>query len=372
MILHFLSDDKFSDYVISQFSGPEMDSEFVLMSELGTTRFFQNTDKVVHVNPCDKDEMRQLLASLVNYSAVVLHGLFYPWCETVIQNIPNNVKIAWAFWGGDLFGRIDICNDYLAPRTKFVSKFHGHIDDLRGKKNSIRYELPKDLFRRIDFFITDMQKEWEFAKLYCNNPSMKYHWYNYYSIEDTLRDLKDCEICGENIIIGNSATIECNYFDVIERVVKLSKKENDVIIPLSYGTPWVKNLVLKYGKFRFGKRFKPLVSFVPLADYNKVLLSCSTMIQPHYRSQAQGNIITGLWLGMRVYLSERSCAYSYFKEIGAVIFSIEKDLRRGNQEAFSKLPQIDVERNRQVLQQWYGKDAMYQKNLDLVELIDHY
>ena len=369
MILHFLSDDKFSDYVVGQFSEPEMHSEFVLMSDSETTKYFRNVDIVARVNPYKKGEMGQLLDSLKDYSAIILHGLFYPWCETVLRNVPDNVKVVWSFWGGDLFGRKDLFKEYLAPRTKFVFNLHETLNKLKGKKNSVDYELPMDLFRRIDFFNTDMQKEWEFAKQYCHNPLMQYHWYNYYSIEETLGELRGRQLCGDNIIIGNSATIECNYFDIVGRVEKSSIKGRNVIAPLSYGSPWVKNLVLKYGMFRFGKSFKPLVRLIPLDEYNEMLLSCSIMIQPHYRSQAQGNIITGLWLGMRVYLSERSCAYSYFKGLGAAVFSIEKDLKRGNHEAFSKLPQTDVEKNRKVLLHWYGKDAMYRKNLDLVKLI---
>ena len=51
MILHFLSDDKFSDYVIEQFSSHEMQSEFVLMSTAEKMVLLHHEEIVTLVNP---------------------------------------------------------------------------------------------------------------------------------------------------------------------------------------------------------------------------------------------------------------------------------------------------------------------------------
>ena len=113
----------------------------------------------------------------------------------------------------------------------------------------------------------------------------------------------------------------------------------------------------------------PLVYYMPRSEYNTVLLSCSTMVQPHYRPQAQGNIITGLWLGMCVYLSEKSFAYQYFKRIGIQVYSIERDLRNG----FLYSPERDwktIERNRSVLRYWYGEKEMKSRNMELVSVLE--
>lgn len=369
MILHFLSDDKFSDYVIGQFSSPEMQSEFVLMYESETTKYFQNVDKIPRVNPYHKEEMDRLLASLENYSAIILHGLFYPWCETVLRSVPKNLKVAWVFWGGEVYGRKDLRYSFLAPLTKAVCLAKDFKDKIAGKRNG-QYELPKELFQRIDYCLTDMQEEFEFAVQYINSSNLKHIWYNYYSIDETVGKLMNSQAFGDGVFVGNSCTIECNYFDVFWKLRRLLKDNKRVVVPLGYGSPWLKKRVMDYGKKSFGSRFTPLIDFLPLEDYNKILLSCSTMIQPQHRNQAQGNVITGLWLGMRVYLSERNFAYPYFKRLGMNVFTVEHDLNDEGQDPFAPLSQQEIDYNRKVLLEWYNWDVMKEKNLKMVELLE--
>lgn len=369
MILHFLSDDKFSDYVINQFSGPEMCSEFVLVSESDTTKHFQNLDKTKRVNPCSDGEMNYLISMLNNYSAIVLHGLFFPWCETILRNVPDNVKVAWVFWGGEIYGRKDLKYSFLLPRTKAVSLAKDFKDWLCGKKNNI-YELPKELFHRVDYCLTDMQEEFEFARQYINSSNLKHIWYNYYSVDETVGELMNRQAFGDGVFVGNSCTVECNYFDVFWKLSRLLKDNKRVVVPLGYGSPWLKKRVMDYGKKSFGSRFTPLIDFLPLEDYNKILLSCSTMIQPQRRNQAQGNVITGLWLGMKVYLSERNFAYPYFKRLGMNVFTVEHDLNDEGQDPFAPLSQQEINYNRKVLLKWYKWEVMKEKNLKMVELLE--
>ena len=366
MILHFLSDDKFSDYVISQFSESEMHSEFVLMSESENIKYFQNVCKSKRVNPYKKSELSSLISSLGKYSAIVLHGLFYPWCETVLRNVPEKVKVAWVFWGGEIYGRKDLRYSFLAPRTKVVCLAKDFKDNLTGKRRN-QFELSKELFQRIDYCLTDMQEEYEFAKKYLETPDMKHSWYNYYSIDETVGKLKDKQSSSKGVFVGNSCTIECNYFDVFHELKRLVRDDRKVIAPLSYGSLWLKKKVYNYGKRCFGSRFSPLMDYLPLKDYNQILLSCSTMVQPQRRNQAQGNVITGLWLGMRVYLSEMNFAFPYFKRLGMNIFSVEHDL---DKDPFAPLTQEEIDHNRKVLLGWYSRDVMRKQNLKLVRLLE--
>ena len=371
MILHFLVYDsqtgnQFSDYVVRQFSNPEMRSDFVAISSLKSLpeREF-NLERVRVVDP-SSEAFESFLSSLGDYSAIVLHGLFYPWCERVLKSVPDNVKVAWMFWGGEIYGRKDLEYRFLAPFTKSVFFLKQIKDRFHGKREA-HYELPLNLYKRIDYCLTDMEEEFAFAKEYIGASRMKFHWYNYYSINETLGKLKDCRCNGSNVFLGNSATIECNYFDVFPRLFRILPDESRAFMPLSYGAAWVRNLVVKFAERLFGKRAVLLTDFLPRNEYNELMLSCSTMIQPHYRAQAQGNIITALWLGMRVYLSEKNFAYRYFKRIGAVVFSLEKELSK---EGFSPLPDETVAHNRAVLLRWYDKAAMFERNLNLVTLLE--
>lgn len=369
MILHFLSDDKFSDYVIGQFSSPEMQSEFVLMSAMEKTIYFKNTKNVRIINPYQKDSMGNLVRSLSNYSAIIMHGLFSSWCEVVLRNVPENVKVGWVFWGGEIYGRKDLKKTFLSKRSKRLLWLH---DIKLGKKDEGKddhYELPKELFQRIDYCLTDIPEEYEFVKRYLQTPRMKHVWYNYYSIEETVGKLIDKQCCGDGVFLGNSCSLECNYFDVIPKLKRIALKDKKVIVPLSYGLPWLRNILLRYGKMCIGKSFCPLTKFMPIDDYNTLMLSCSMMIQPHYRPQAQGNIVTGLWLGMKVFLSEHSMTYQWIKRIGVEVFSIESDLNKNNKSVFDKLSQETIDHNREVLSSMYSKEAYRQKIVQLVELL---
>jgi hypothetical protein len=365
MILHLLTDDKFSDYVISQFSGPEMCSEFVLMSGSEVTCYFQDVDKVMRVNPYEKGEMASLIVSLKNYSAIILHGLFYPWCEMILRSVPDNVKVAWEFWGGEIYGREDLTDVFKAPLTRFVDKIHA----MKNRQSYSSWQLPMYLFQRIDYCLTAQQEEYEFAKAYFGSSKLKHLWYTYYSIEETVGDLIDTRSEGENMWFCHNAFVESNAFDALIKLSLFYKKHlkgRSVIMPLSYGNPWVKKTMNRLGPHLFDD-FAPLTAFLPRPDYNRLMLSCSTMVLPCYRPAGQGNVLTALWLGMRVYLSEHSISFNYFKRIGLIIFSFESDFRvLGCQ----KLSEKEVIHNRNVLSTHFSHDSIKKACITLVGILN--
>jgi hypothetical protein len=88
-----------------------------------------------------------------------------------------------------------------------------------------------------------------------------------------------------------------------------------------------------------------------------MMLNCSTLILPYYSPAGQGNIITALWLGMRVYISNRSIALKYFRRIGIIIYSFEDDF-----EKYGTIPLSDdiVYHNRNILMNVYSKKTVSQ------------
>ena len=373
MILHLLiysegTERQFAAYVLKQFSAPEMCSHFVIMSSIKSIDDYKENHNVKVVNPCNQVEMELFVNTLPDYSAIIFHGLFEPWCETVLLRVPERVKVAWVFWGGEIYGRRDLADSYLGPWTKRVFRVRNLLKGIK-KKSLCSFELPKDLYQRVDYCLTDMEEEFKFAQDYLNAPGMKFLWYNYYSIEETLGELKESCCDGDSVIVGNSATIECNFFDCLSDIRNICRGDAKVVVPLGYGALWVRNLVVKIGKACLGDCFVPLTSFLTRKDYNSILLSCSAMVQPHYRPQAQGNIITGLWLGMRVFLSERNLAYRYFNRIGVRVFSIERDLNNKTIR-HQKLSTDIVDSNRAILSHWYGKGKMRSRLLHLVSVLN--
>ena len=366
MILHFLTDDKFADYAIRQFSAPEMQSEFVCLNTAGRMNLVELRDKIRVMSPYSDEFVSFVEKNLNKYAAIVLHGMHWgSWQKEILKRFPSNGKVAWVFWGGEIYGRSDCYMPRYAPITKFITR----IRQLKSRKEKINtsWELPMEFYQRIDYCLTSEQEEYEYAKAFIGNDHMKHIWYTYYDIDATLGSLKEGHCNGKNVIIGNSATAECNYFDVIPRLKKHLRRDQRVVLPLSYGAPWITNAVSKYAKFFLGEASMPLLKFMPREEYNKVLQSCSVMIMPQYIPQAQGNILTGLWLGMRVYVSEKSIAYQFLRRIGCKIFSYESEFSKYK---LSPLSQEDIDHNRKVLRENYSKEHVAEGAKTVVRVLN--
>lgn len=368
MILHFLTDDKFADYAIAQFGTPEMQSEFVCLNTAGRMDLVKLRDRTQVIWPYSEEFRTFLDESLGKYSAIILHGMYWGWWQKeILKRVPDNVKVAWVFWGGEIYGRSDCYMPRYAPITKFITR----IRQLKGRKEKIdtSWELPKELYQRVDYCLTSEVEEYEYAKAFVGNDHMQHIWYTYYDIDATLGALKDASCNGNNVIVGNSATDTCNYFDVLPRIKKYLKTDQRVVLPLSYGSPWVTNSVSKYSKFFLGNATMPLLDFMHRDEYNKILQSCSVMIMDHYIPQAQGNIVTGLWLGMRVYISEKSLAYQFLRRIGCKIYSYESEFSKYK---LCPLSQEDIDHNRKVLRENYSKEHVLEGANNVVCLLNDY
>lgn len=364
MILHFLTDDKFADYAIDQFSAFAASSEFIVVVPKGELKYIKNEDKVIRID-WNSIEKNNILDKLSEYTGIVLHGLFMPWQEEIL-NYTTNQKIAWMFWGGEIYGRPEVSKLFLAPKSSFLLWLYTFKNRLKGKKNNTYY-LPKECYFKIDYCLTDMKNEFDFAKNLTQN-RMDMIWYNYYSIEDTVGTLIDKRCTGNDIFLGNSCTIENNHLEAFSLIKKLNIRGRRIITPLSYGSQWLRNFLIKTGNAYFKDNFYPLVDFMPRDEYNSLMLNCGIMIMNHYRPQAQGNIITGLWLGMRVFLSKKNMAYHYFKEQGIILYSIEDDLNK--QTKLMPLSDEELQRNRAILYRLYSKESMLQATKNVINKLN--
>ena len=167
MILHLLFDDKFGEYAVRQFSKPEMCSEFILVTHSKAPDCSHKYEGVKVVFE-DQEGFQSLLHHLGEYKAIIFHGLFYPWQERVLLAVPENVKVAWAFWGGEIYGRKDIADNYLSASSKRLRRKQILKRLIKCKKVSNRYEVPFELLRRIDYCLTDIPEDFSFVKRYLS------------------------------------------------------------------------------------------------------------------------------------------------------------------------------------------------------------
>lgn len=377
MILHLLSDDKFSDYAIDQFSraAPRKNDFVVLVfGKDDCLKNIRNKDnvRVIREGSAQVDEICKHISG---YNAVITHNLSTEAREKIIQAAFGKIKTAWVFWGFELYGRKKNEWKYLGPRSKFYQtlfKLKGNVKNFINKSYMADdlYEVGPHVFKNLDYCLTDLKEDYETAKSYFRS-NFDFLWYNYYSIEETLGSLKNQHVNDQNILIGNSATLSNNHLEAFHVLNKLSINDRKIITPLSYGNNWYARIISRKGRALFQNHFHPLVRFIPREEYNQILRSCSVVIMNHYRHQGMGNIISAMWLGSRVYISKRTTTFAYFKRLGAHIFSVEDDLNSSNTKALSPLSHDMVMENREILFREYGKAHMLRKVDEIINELDN-
>lgn len=367
MIIHFLNDDKFADYAISQFLGREAESTFVVVSYSGDIpKNIKKSGKLTVIG-WKSEAYTSLLKQIHMYKAIILHGLFDPWMEEIIECTPETVKIAWVFYGGEIYGRPDLRNRYVSKETRLLFFFRKMRIFLKRKEEKNPFVISKHALRKIDYCLTDVPEDFQFVKAYLKNSRMKELWYNYYSIEETLGPLIKSSIKDKNILVGNSCNLENNNLAAFRRIFRFAIADRKVIVPLSYGSPWLRRFLLNKGKKILGNSFYPLTEFLERDTYNKVLSSCSIVVMNQFRPQAMGNILTALWLGAKVYMSKKSKLYEYYKRLGLILFLFENDFSPQNPKALEPLSIEEREHNRRILMQEYGKENMKPRIAKVVE-----
>ena len=140
-----------------------------------------------------------------------------------------------------------------------------------------------------------------------------------------------------------------------------------IFVPLSYGPNEVyKEEVIKRGTTLFGNSFVPLLDFMERTVYIDILASCTTGVFYHYRQQAMGNIIAMLYIGARVYLSNKNPAYQFFVKNGITVFDFDKDY-----EVFknTKLEINIVKKNRKMLSDMFSEQKVLEDIRNFMNLL---
>lgn len=365
MILHLVTDEKFTDYAIKHFSAFAGSSEFVMVTYFDAPLRYLQLAENVRVVRYRSEEYRQLLDSLANYSAILSHGLFESWQHEVVLAAPSSVKVAWMCWGGELYGLQQCRMQFLSPSAKMLYFTKQFIHWLKRIKYDAEISrVPLSVFQRIDYCLTDEREECDFANQLLGT-KMRHLWYNYYSIEETIGALADSQVKGMNILLGNSSTFESNHIMVLRKLRKMDLGRTQVILPLSYGDSWLRARLMQWGRMFMPKHYSALTTFMPRQEYNRIMQSCGVVIMSHYRPQAFGNILTALWMGAKVFLSEKNIVYPFYKRLGLHFYTIEHDFTQ--EQISTPLPEEYIQHNRAILAAEYSAEAMLPRVKSVVE-----
>lgn len=359
-IVHICEDEKFINSAVEQFEYcfPRQNTFFVL--PVSTDENFKHVKSQDFIHRTAAADLISISSTLSNSTIVVLHSLSPRFYDFVLQ-LPKNIKIIWFCFGFEVYNDSNYFKSNIlldaVTRAKFPdvkkSKKDQFIEIARPYYRWIKPILPLSqreykhkVMQRIDFLGSSFQEEF---KQVCKLIKQKKKFFNfwYYPLEIIIDIQQPIIYPKTNIIIGNSGFKSGNHLDVFDKIKNYSLKDIEIVVPLNYGEPKYIQEVLVEGKKDFNVAFKPLLDFMPLAEYNTILESVGVAILNNKRQQAVGNTIALLWFGAKVFLSHKNPFYHYLKRIGVLVYCYETELNEKSISQFLSLEQM--EHNRIVL-----------------------
>lgn len=333
-LLHVIKDEKFIDSAFELFESVAQGSSTYLIES--DTDEFQHLTKVhpIRVGSDFKFDLR-FKEWLNQHDGIILHSLF-PFALKVLQSTRPSTPVVWIGMGYDYYDLLQSNNlslikpvthkmlDSHCPRTRM------HLGAI-GKswlKGLLGLNLSRKtaLLKKIDLFAPVLKTEHAILARQLGPGFPRYLEWNYNKIGRLFNDISSLGNCsGSNILVGNSATKTNNHIDTLHALARLNIPDDaKIIAPLSYGPTTYRDAVIQEGWRLFGEQFEPIIEFLPLEAYVKLIQSCSTVIMNHIRQQAAGNIYLSLFLGARVYLDRANPLYTELRRLGFVINEMQE------------------------------------------------
>ena len=373
MTVHFVVDEKIIDQVIDNFLQVSSNHIFFVFTDNLGDNFYHITRSGSFIRRFYylHEDINELLDTIDTHS-IILHQLNFEFAK-IINQINQSIKIAWIAWGFDIYSLPKILPSIYAPKTKqFIFKNKPATPLIWFiKKNDIArnvfYSLMgqndpyREIFNainRIDYFSTYIREDFDFFSKFYKNNKLHFIESTFSTIDQYLAGNQNLRIKenANSIIIGNSNTLESNYLDVIYKIREKREKLNKIFCVLSYGkNKYHRKKVISEGRKNLRDKFQPLTVFISREQYIEMLQSCSTGIFFHYRQQAMGNIIALLYMGARVYLSEKNPTFHFFLRNGIVVNSFENEF---NTYLNEKLSLEDTDNNRNKLDLIFQKEKV--------------
>ncbi len=364
MIIHLFDDEKFVDTTINKFEKLAAGkNRYLVFSNSQILKYPKRLDKIEILT--DKWYKLDFNSIFKDCDLLVIHYLT-PLKSYILKKTPKNVKVLWIAWGGDAYTNFKKFPAFEAETKKIVTEsFKIKI------RNTFLYDIyfmlkygvkvlnkEKKALSKIDYVATVLPPEFELIKKEFSL-NAEYVKFSYDSLNYILKSKLVFNL-GENILIGNSATAYNNHLDIFKKI----KSNNKLIVPLNYGDKAYRDIICNEGFKIYGSNFKPIFDFLEFNEYEALVRSCNSMVMYHIRQQGLGNILLGLFIGIRVYLNTKSVTYEYLTRIGFLIFNLDDHIEFLGIEL--KEPEKRI--NNQLVKEYWGEDKILEGTNNVIGL----
>jgi len=376
-ILHIAYDNASQDYFLKFLCEERLDEQNDILLCIGgdlpqkVSYFHHPNIKLVQLadSPRTLDEYLSK-----DYSMLVIHFLKVEIAQVII-NTQSKIKIAWAFWGADGYG-LHLVNTLYSRETIGLDKSVSWKAKLylNGKRRVIRtlrlvglFELilaktnGLKLFRnesivykallRVDYCLTHVKED--FTLLVSTYQRLNLTWNNFFYLPQKKSGDKFISSMKEGIVlVGNSGNPSNNHADVLLTLSNQNESPQEVICPMSYGSPiGYKNAILKLNSTNTKLNLNVITTFESLPKWRELMNEVSVVFFNHFRQQGLGNIVFLLCHGKRVYLNSTSTTYHYLKGIGCIVFKFGID-----KISYKSLSMEETDINRKCIESSYSPD----------------
>lgn len=279
------------------------------------------------------------LCDVHGVNIILVHGLqsTYAGLLKYLSSV-RNYRVYWIFWGYELYlslaqlGRYELIDEEASPfslRTyMYPNKYNVWLRKFLRKP--ITSNLLYDLIPYLDYFCFWNYEDYKLLQDEFQT-NMKFKYFAYSASE---RDEKDFLLQSElpiknqrTLLINHQASITGNHYTLMKHIASIDKDNvYEKLVPLSYGTNYIRKSVLRAGQSFFNAKFHPILGYLPRSEYFEMINRAEVAIFGARRQEASGNIINLLGNGTKVFLRDDNNLLQYYKKKGFIIYSYDKDL----------------------------------------------
>lgn len=382
-VLHVVTDEKFIDFFASSVNSiPGVVNEYLVWQK-DNNQPLQHIKKTKPYRCVNSSYLgsSNMVNDLSYFEAIVIHYMT-AFSAKLILAAPKSMMIGWSGWGQDYYDFIDGKIKYGPVTSKILTclNFRSLFSNPKLSLKAIlgpaldkyrKYKYFNSAFSRVTIFSAPVVDDFHILKKSLGPAfKAKYAQLNYGSVEDTFSVGVDNNICGNDILLGNSSAPTNNHIEIIYCLQKIDLGDRKVIVPLSYGgSIEYRNYVIELGERLLGSNFVPIIDFMTLSDYNVMLSRCSIAIMNHYRQQALGNIGVLMLRGVRIFINPQSVLFDFFSRNGMIVSSIDQ-LFCNDPVIFQELSEGDVKKNIDGIKENWDKAKILMNNKNFLMLLN--
>jgi len=300
-------------------------------------------------------------------SCIVFHpyqASCYYFLKFIRKKFPH-ARICWVFWSFELYNRPSVYTELL---EKFSRNFYRRSQNsVKNKvKQALNYLIPDSLinlrfflldkasvtekkyiksFEAVNEFYSLLYHDYLYLTTHFKVPHIRHGKIAYLSLEKMIPDMNDESPKGDFIMVGHSAGIEGNQYEILTRLSNYDIS-GKILLPLAYGNDDYKNAISRYALSKF-QNIEIMEKKLPPEEYYQKLKNVGYCILNVKVQQGIGNITALLWYGVKLFLSIKSSTYLDFKQLGMIIYSIEEDLNEGSLRI--RLTENEIKTNKNIL-----------------------